>query len=193
MLSINRNASHISRIRLEYDGETRDLFRSLLSTRSSAEANFVVGILREVVPEKTLVSAVNLREVLRSLPTSPFSMRVDEVTLQKTASLKKDRAVLSKRLVDGLELAVTTAGNLVLDVIVITPEGKHFWSTMPRDDDFMNPALVDVLVESDELVDEVVDLVSCMGIVFNPTFYLSVEDWNLEFAADAMESIGDLF
>ena len=32
-----------------------------------------------------------------------------------------------------------------------------------------------------------------MGIVFNPTLYLSLDDWHLEYASETMEGLGDLF
>ena len=34
---------------------------------------------------------------------------------------------------------------------------------------------------------------SAMGAVFNPKFYVSLEDWRIEYAADAFECLGDLF
>ena len=93
----------------------------------------------------------------------------------------------------GVELAVTTAGNLVLDVIVKQDGEKYFWTPIPVTDDYVNPSIIDLVVASGYLLDEVIDLVKCMGIVFNPKFYLSLEDFGLEYAAAAFEGLGDLF
>ena len=183
----------LAAIRPHYEAESREVFRVLLNAVSATEANFALDILLQSLPEKALVTAVNLREVLQAIPASPFSMRVDEATLMKTAGLEKGRAVMSKVLDDGLELVVTTAGNLVLDVIVRADGEKYYWSPVPIIEDRVNPALIDLLIESDCLLEAVIDLVQSMGLVFNPKFYLSLDDWHLEYAEDAMRGLGDLF
>ncbi len=169
------------------------MFRVLLNATSAAEANLALEVLRQSVPEKVLVTACNLREVLRGLPSSPFTMRVDEDTLVRTAGLERRMASLGKRLPDDIELVVTTAGNLVLDLIVKHGDEKYFWTPIPIRDDFVNPDVVDLVVESGYLLDEVIELIKCMGVVFNPRFYLSLEDFQMDYAADVMENIGDLF
>jgi hypothetical protein len=35
--------------------------------------------------------------------------------------------------------------------------------------------------------------VKAMGIVFNPTFYLSLEDWTREYAEAALSELSELF
>jgi len=183
----------IERIRTHYDDETKDLFEVLLDATSQTEANFALGILMRQVPEKTLVAAVNLREVLASFPHPPFPMRVDEETLMNSAGLTKAGACMGKILADGLELHVMTAGNLVLDIIVRTPDAKYYLSPIPATEDFVTVGLIDLIVESDVLLDEIVELITAMGLVFNPKFYLSVEDWHLEYAKEAMSGLEDLF
>lgn len=183
----------LARLRPLYAPETRDMIRILLNATSAAEANLALELLRQTLPEKALVTACNLREVLRSLPASPFTMCVDEHTLVRTASLKRNMACYTKMLPDGIELVVTTAGNLVLDLIVTHEAEKYFWTPIPRHEDFVNPAVVDLVVESGYLLDEVIELIKCMGIVFNPRFYLSLEDFQLDHAADVMQGIDDLF
>jgi hypothetical protein len=150
-------------------------------------------VLSELVPEKPLVTACNLREVLRSLPVSPFVMRVDEQTLIGAAGLEKDIAVLRKFLPDGIELAVTTAGNLVLDLIIKTADQKYFWSPVPIQYEFVNPSTIDLIFKSEYLLDAVIDLVTSMGVVFNPKFYLSLEDFHLEYAAESIDGLDDIF
>ena len=183
----------IARIRSHYDEETKDLFEVLLDSTSQTEANFALGILRRQVPEKSLVAAVNLREVLAALPSSPFPMRVDEQTLMNSAGLTKSGACMGKVIGEGLELHVTTAGSLVLDIIVRTWDAKYYLSPIPANDDFVTLPLIDLIVRSDVLLDEIIGLVTCMGVVFNPKFYLSVEDWHLEYAKEAMTGLEDLF
>lgn len=183
----------LAQLRPHFTRESRELLRVLLNSTSPAEANLALDVLRETVPEKALVNACNLREVLRSLPTSPFAMRVDEDTIAKTAGLERHIAAMSKTLGDGLQLSITTAGNLVLDVIVRNEDRKYFWNPVPVTDDFVVSEVVDLVIESDYLLNAVIDLTHCMGVVFNPKFYLSLEDWHLDHARDVFEGIGDLF
>ena len=185
--------SGLSQLRPYYKEDTRDVFRTLLNSTSAAEANLALEVLRGLVPDKPLDTACNLREVLRSLPASPFTMRVDELTLRRTAGLEKHIAVLSKELPDGLEVCVTTAGNLVLDLIVKRDGEKLFWTPIPVTHDYVNPSMIDLVISSGYLLDEVIELIKCMGIVFNPKFYLSIEDFHLEYAAEAIEDLGFLF
>lgn len=191
MLTATAGLAHL---RPHYTDETRDLFRVLLNATSIAEASLALQELRDVVPEKALITACNLREVLHALPRSPFTMRVDEETLRRTFGMDKDVAALSKDLPDHLVLVMMTAGNLVLDFIVKDHGEKHFWTPIPMRDDCVNPDVVDLVVSSGYLLDEVIELVKCMGCVFNPRFYLSLEDWLDEHAAEVMDSlIGELF
>jgi len=103
----------------------------LMNSTSAAEANLAIEVLKRLVPDKTLVSACNLREILRSMPASPFPMRVDEETLCRTAGLERRIAAMGRELPDGIELVVTTAGNLVLDIIIKQYGEKYFWNPVP--------------------------------------------------------------
>lgn len=188
-----KTTSTLERVRAHYQGETRDLLRVLLNATSVAEASLAVDAVRDVIPEKDLVVALNLREVLRTLPSSPFTMRVDESTLAEVAGLTRGIAMMSKELQDGIVLSITTAGNLVLDLIVRVGEEKYFWNPVPITEDFVSPDVIDHVIESDHLLDEIIALTHCMGVVWNPKFYLSLEDWHMEWAADAYEGIRDLF
>jgi hypothetical protein len=183
----------LSQLRPHYTDDTRELFRVLINSTSAAEATLALEVLRESVPDRPLVTACNLREALCELPCSPFQMSVDEETLCRAARLDKQMAALKKNMPGGIELVVTTAGNLVLDLIVRHQGEKYFWTPIPITDDFVNPGVVDLVVTSSYLLDEVIELVKCMGVVFNPKFYLSLDDFRLENAADVFEGIGDLF
>lgn len=183
----------LTRIRDHYDGECRELLNVLVNSTSMAEANLAVEVLRKRVPEKALVAACNLREVLRALPASPFPMRVDEETLCRTAGLERRIAAMGRELPDNIELVVTTAGNLVLDVIVKHRGEKYFWNPTPITDDFISQGVLELLIESDHLLYAAMELATSMGLEFNPTFYLSLEDWHLEYVSDVFDGLGELF
>jgi hypothetical protein len=185
--------SSLARLRPHFIGENRDLVRVLLNATSAAEATLALQVLASTVPEKALVVACNLREVLRSMPISPFAMRVDEQTLIRTAGLDRCMAALGRELPDGLELVVTTAGNLVLDLIVKDGATKYFWTPVPISEDFVNPEVIDLVVESDHLLDGLIELVKCMEIVFNPRFYMSIDDFTVEYAFETLAGLEDLF
>ena len=187
------STSGLSLLRPFFTDDTRDLFRVLLNATSATEASLALRVLEDFVPEKPLVTACNLREVLRELPRSPFMMAMDERTLVYTANLQREIAVLKKVLPGDIELAVTTAGNLVLDLIVKHRGEKYFWTPIPVTDDYVNPEIVDLLVTSECLLDEVINLIKCMGMVFNPKFYLSLDDFTMEFASDVFAGLADLF
>jgi hypothetical protein len=184
----------LSQLRSHYTQETRELLDVVINATSAAEASLALEVLGNAIPEKPLVTACNLREVLQAIPTSPFMMGVDSETLARVAGLQRDVAVLRKELPDGADICVTTAGNLALDLIVRTADGsKHFWTPIPMGHDFVNPAVVDLLVASDHLLVEVIELVKNMGLVFNPKFYLSIEDFRFEYAAAAISDLDELF
>lgn len=185
--------SNLTLLRSHYQGETRDLFQVAMNATSLTEANLAFDVLRELVPQKACVAACNLREVLRDIPASPFMMHVDETTLANTAGLERRMAAFGKELPDGIELVVTTAGNLVLDLIVKHRGEKVFWTPTDARDDFVSPEALDLIVGSDHLLQNVVEVITAMGIVFNPTFYLSMSDWHMEHASDVFKGLGDLF
>lgn len=190
MLTATQN---LSKIRQYYTPDTKYLFRILLNATSVVEANIALDLLLKTVPDRALVMAVNLREVLKSLPPSPFQMAVDEQTLVKVAGLEKHLAALTKVTPDSYEVVVTTAGNLVLDLIVKQGPDKYFWTPMPRTNDYICAELIDHLISSEWLLETVLELVKAMGMVFNPTLYLSLEDWHLEYASETMEGLDGLF
>ncbi len=185
--------SGITSIRACYNHDSRDLFNLAMNAQSAAEAHLALNLLVGDVPERSLVAAINLREVLGELPASPFSMCVDEETLLRTLGWERTMACIGTTLPDGLELAITTAGNLVLDVIVKDTDEKYFLTPIPRTEDFVSPNLMPLLIESDYLLDAIIELVKTMGMVFNPKFFLSTEDWRLDYAQDAMAGLGELF
>lgn len=183
----------LAQLRPYYEGPSRDLLSVLLTATSPTEANLALQVLGDSMPEKALVNACNLREVLFALPRSPFVMPVDEVTIERAAGLTRGIASLYRELPDGSELAITTAGNLVLDVIIRADGEKYFWNPVPLVDDVVNRDALDIAITSDHLLNALIDLTRCMGASFNPKFYLSIDDWNLEYASDVFEGLSELF
>jgi hypothetical protein len=183
----------LCRIRSHYVEDTRYLFQVLLTATSVVEANIALDLLSKSVPDKALVAAINLREAIKSVPSTPFRMAVDEQTFMRIGGMVKDLASLTCSTSDGYSIVVTTAGNLVLDLIVKTECEKYFWTPIPRTDDLVEPELVEHIIGSEHLFAGVVDVVKSMGVVFNPTLYLSVDDWHLEYARETIEGLDGLF
>jgi hypothetical protein len=50
-----------------------------------------------------------------------------------------------------------------------------------------------MLLSREDMLREVIEIVRSMGMVFNPSFYMSVDDWLMEHAAESILGIEDLF
>lgn len=172
-----------------------DLLTVVVNARSRVEANLALGILREKLPEKVLVAALNLREVLDSLPAYPCSMAVDEAMLARVAGLKKIRSAWTKTLADddGIALNVTTAGNFCFDLVLEIDGTTYFWTPSTADEDIVNPGLLAMLLDRKALLPAVIALAKDMGLVFNPRFYMSLDDWNLDHLQESFEDLQSLF
>ncbi len=170
-----------------------ELLSSILSTASPIEVNLALDVLRDITPERTLVSAVNLREVLLSIPRFPCSMAVDELTLARVAGLQKDRLAWTKPLKPGLSISVTTAGNFCFDVIVQDGDEAVFVAPLSAETDAVNPRLVSAIMHHEELLAALVELVIDMGLEFAPQPYMSLADWGLDHAQAVMDDLSALF
>src|SRR5450756_678137 len=61
--------------------ENGKLLRDMVNSVSQVEAGLALGIMRDRgAPDRTLVKALNLREILVELPASPFPMRAVSYT-----------------------------------------------------------------------------------------------------------------
>jgi len=179
-------------LRPYYEGEARSSIRALLGSTSATEANFTLQLLMDVIPSDILVRACNLREVIQSLPRTPVSMHVDEQTLADTLGLERSIASMGKALPDGIELYIMTAGNCVLDLIIQSNGKKHFWNPVSINE-AVTAEVIDLCIESDYLLRSMIELAEGMGLVFNPTFYVSINDWLEENVADALSGLSDFF
>lgn len=169
-----------------------ELYRTILSASSPIEVNLALEVLRERAPERALVAAVNVREVLHALPSFPCSMAVDDATLARVSGFEKDRLAWFKPLESGLGISVTTAGNFCFDLIVHDGDDAIFL-TPPRGSDIINPGLVDALMRNEGLLEQIIEVVMDMGIVFTPRPYLSLEDWSMDHAQEVMDDLSALF
>lgn len=185
--------SGLSTIRTFFNADTRYLFQVLVCSTSNVEATIALDLLSKTVPERAIVSAVNLREAIRAIPATPFRMAVDEETLVRAGGMRRDLAMFKRETADRYVVAVTTAGNLVLDLIVKYDDEKRFWTPVPAKNDLCDPGLVPHLIGSDHLFATVLEIVRAMGIVHNPTLHLSLDDWHLEYARESITYIDDVF
>jgi hypothetical protein len=185
----------LAAVRSHYASQ-RELLRILLNAASPAEADFALHILRETVPEKDLLAAVNIREVLRELPACPFAMATDMETLVRVARLERDRSAWRRRFedVDGdFHVSILGDGNLCYDLLVADGERNVFWTPHPRNGAIIHPDALDLAMNRDTLLQEVIGMIMAMGLPVSPTFYLSLDDWMLEYAEEAMSDLGELF
>ncbi|HEY3317835.1 MAG TPA: hypothetical protein VGK50_05390 [Coriobacteriia bacterium] len=183
-------------VRTHYAREQRELLRILLNAASAAEADFALHILRESMPEKELLAAVNIREVMRELPACPFPMAIDTETLVRITRLERDRSSWRREFHDEcgrFDLVVLGDGNLCYDLLVSDGEHDIFWTPHPRNGLLIHPDALDLVMRRDALLQEVIGMTIAMGLPFSPTFYLSIDDWMLEYASEAMTDLSGLF
>lgn len=186
----------LASVRPHYRAEKRELLRILLNAASPAEADFALHILKDSMPERDLVSAVNMREGLAELPSCPFPMAIDCETLSRIARLERDRNAWRRTFSDPdgeYSLVLLGDGNLCYDLIISAEAGNVFWTPHPRNGAIIHPDALDLVLERETLLREVIGIVMAMGMSFSPTFYLSLDDWMLEYAEQAMSDLGQLF
>lgn len=174
-----------------------DLLRTLVNSVSQVEAGLALGIMRDRnVPDRTLVKALNLRETLIELPASPFPMRVDFEGLSKICGLSHRLGCYHKNCADTkgrFRLELLGQGNLCYDMVVSVGKRKAFLKPAPIGADYVRPGALDMLLSREDMLREIIEIVRSMGMVFNPNFYMSVDDWLMEHAAESILGIEDLF
>jgi hypothetical protein len=177
--------------------ESGELLRTLANAASQVEAGLALGIMRERgVSERTLVKALNLREALVELPASPFPMRTDFASLARICGLSSRLGCYHRDYEDAAgpyTIEVLGQGNLCYDMVVAIDDRKAFVKPAPMVADFIRPEALDLILSRETVLHELVELVRNMGMVFNPDFYMSVDDWLMEHAAESILGIQDLF
>jgi hypothetical protein len=183
-------------LRSLFKGDDGVLLKSLLNSASCAEAGFALELLRHRVTDRTLVAALNLRESLSEMPASPFVMPVDLIALEKIAGLTKRRTSYIKTLSDSdgdFEIEVLGQGNLCYDIVVAVGDERPFFKPGPVAGELITPRALKLVMKQQGLLRAVVELVQDMGIVYNPRFYMSIDDWQFEHAGESLGELTDLF
>ena len=169
-----------------------DLTRVVLNATSWVEANLAVELLSKSLPARALVTVTNLREVVKELPQCPLSMAIDFEGLAGAWQLEREGNAWVRTFEDTLgtySVALLGEGNYCYDIVVRTEDRVFMWMPNNRDDDFLNPDVIDLVIERPAIFASIVDLVQAMGLPFYPMFYMSLEDWRQEYAQDIFEEV----
>lgn len=164
-------------------GEGTDLVRVVLNAAADLEARIALGMLKLYVPDRQLVTAVNLREVLRELPRTPTPMAIDFAGLAKVGGFTRVKNVYGRHYTDPLgdfEIVVLGEGNMCYDIVLCTAERRVYWSPDPSDDDAISAGALELVLSRETLLDRMIELATSMGLVFNPMLYHSLKEWMLE-------------
>ncbi|MRR10924.1 hypothetical protein EG835_00160 [bacterium] len=172
-----------------------DLHHVVLNAASWVEANLAVELLADSVPEKALVTIANIREAIKELPRCPITMAGDFESLAQAWRLEPDGSGWSRTFEDGdtgYTIMLLGDGNYCYDIMIRT--GGRTLALMPKDsEDFLNPDIIELIIECPSVLGNVIALIQAMGLVFYPTFYLSIEDWRQEHAQAVFEEVLELF
>jgi hypothetical protein len=155
----------------------------MLMAASDLEARIALGMLKLYVPDRQLVTAINLREVLRELPRTPMPVAVDMEALGRIARMTKAKNAYERRFADRLgdfSLVVLGEGNMCYDIVVRAEDSTAYWSPDPSDDDFLSSKALQLMLSRDSLLDRMIELTQSMGLVFNPPIYHSLREWMME-------------
>lgn len=173
-----------------------DLVRVVLNSTSWVEASLAVELLAETVPEKALVTAANIREAVKELPRCPMRMAMDFEQLARVADLERDGMGWSRIYEDSegdYIVELLGDGNYCYDIVVHTDEEMLMWMPPSSEEDFLNPAIVDLVMTRPTVLRNVIDLLAAMGQTFYPLFYLSIEDWRQEYAETIFAEVVRVF
>jgi len=193
---MSRPVPILTRLACDCREDDQELLSFILNATSHAEANIAVNLFAERSSERAAVAAINAREILRELPTSPFSMGIEIGMLARTANLKPGRDGYKRHYEDDggpYEITLVGDGNLCFDIQLSEGGDTIFLKPPTPTQDLVTPEALDLLLKHDTMLTEIVELTHAMGVVFNPSFYLSLDDWQREHAEDMLRDIGSLF
>lgn len=177
-------APMLENVRSDYRAEP-DLTRVVLNAISWFEVSLAVGVLTERIPVRSLVTFANIREAIKELPRCPLPMPTDLESLARSWSLEREDMAWSRRFDDAVgdySIALLGEGNFVYDIVIRTNGRTLMLMPEDRSEDFLNPEVVDLMVERPDILGSVIDLTEAMGLPFYPMFYMSLEDWQQEYA-----------
>jgi hypothetical protein len=66
------------------------------------------------------------------------------------------------------------------------------WLALDPEEDLIGSRAMDLVMTRDTLLKNLVDLFQAMGLPVNPTFYLSLEDWHLEYAGNIFAELDSM-
>lgn len=162
-----------------------DLSRVVLNSTSWFEACLAVGVLSEAVPARTLVTFANLREAIKELPRCPLPMRTDFDGLARAWSLEREGMAWTRRFqhpAGEYSITLLGEGNFVYDIVIRV--GGRTLMLMPNNaaEDYIHPDAIDLMLDRPDILGTMIDLTQAMGLPFYPMFYMSLEDWQHEYA-----------
>lgn len=181
--------------RSHYEAD-RDLHRVVLNATSWMEANLAIEVLAESVPEKALVTVANIREAIKELPRCPMAMAIDLEGLSRVWELQREGSAWTRSFEDSLgnyQILLLGDGNYCYDIVVRTDARTLMWMPMRSEEDFLNPDVIDLMMERPTVLKNVIELLQAMGLAFYPTFYLSLDDWRQEYAQTILEECAAAF
>jgi len=169
-----------------------DLGRVVLNATSWVEANLAVELLTETVPVKALVTATNIREAIKELPRCPTSMGTDFEGLARVWGMDREGTGWARTFTDAAgdySIVLLGEGNYCYDIVVRANGRTLMWMPENREEDFLNPAIIDLIMERPTVLGNVIELLKAMGLPFYPRFYLSLEDWRQEYAQAVFDEV----
>lgn len=190
-MATTRRAMHL----IECSQADLDLVNSLLTSRSDAEATIALSLLVGSFEERELVMLVNLREVLRELPTVPFRAGQDLEVLERAGRYESTgrsyrRMFESSHGVFGIEFL--GAEHECADIVVHAANSRY--SLGGGADDVVDARLLALFVNHGVVLDAVLEALELIGWPLDPTIYVTSGDFFVEHcAATAKEAMAELF
>lgn len=174
----------------------RDLNKIVINSVSWVEANLAVELLSESVPSKTLVTTANVREAIKELPRCPMAIPMDLKGLAWAWGMERDGTSWARSFEDAhgeYQVLLLGEGNFLYDIVVRVGGKTIMWMPHDSNEEFLNPEIIDLIMERPAVLNTFIDLVQAMGLPFYPSFYMSLEDWRQEYAQAAFEEVMDVF
>ena len=160
------------------------LVRTLLISRSTAEAELAYTALRGTVPDGALLMLANLREVIAEIPETPFLTGHPIEVLERSGGYERCESSYrqlfeSEHGVFGLEF-VGQGTECESIVVYTTTEHLNVAGDM---DSIIDPDVFDVALEQRSVVDEILRALQTLGVPLDPHVYVSPDDFTAEYAA----------
>ncbi len=165
-----------------------------MNSRSVAEANLALALLRTNVSDEGLVDMTNLRETLSTLPAPPFAVSCELAMLGKVLDWEI-RAGSVRRAFDSDEgvfgIEIFGDGNRVDRIVLLTVQGRA--ELQGSEHELLDHATIELLLRYGSIADRLIEALVVLGVLFAPRFYLSVNDYVMENARVAAAELGGIF